>query len=203
MIPIPVIQRAIAIHNCAAEKGVDTGSVGGVLIRVVSRTVTICATDGKLLIEERHSIQNREKEDMDVVIRPSSVLALSGLIKGRPKEQSVALSLSAVEGSPWCAFAEIGNSQSKLEISGISFPSYEMYFNDEKYPRPLASTDGRIPDWGLELKYLSELYKCWKQTPVRFSFRRGIVITPLKDDDDGVRRRALLMPISLPQSGIV
>jgi len=158
------------------------------------------ATDGKLLIEERWTLDAGNLEDREVNLGQAAVDTLKGWLK--MVDKSIGKRPSATIEVHWdgkvATFKACG-----LPVGDCPLRAVEGYF--PRYDHALRPTDAptKCDRLGFNLDYFARVAECWKEkrqdaVAVEMIHYRGTVLRRMRLPVGCQSMLALIMPISLP-----
>lgn len=203
-----VASRIVALHDAASDADSYSPVLSGVCLRSApisgdtgnGDALIIVATDGKLLMEERWTLDAGTLQDGEAILPADGIHTLSLWMK----------SLKAVLGKrPSCTMeCTIAGRMATFRVPGLmigecavrlvegSFPNYLHALN----PADKPATPDRI---GYNLAYFAAVAKAWKRpkldiTSVEAKHYRGTVLRLLRLPIGCQSALALIMDITLP-----
>lgn len=196
--------RIVAIHAAASDRERTSPILAGVCLRTIAtdegRALVIVATDGKLLIEERWTLDAGHLEDGEINLGPDAVAMLKAWLK--MVDKSLGKRPSATIEMHWdgkvATFKGCG-----LPVGDCPLRAMEGCF--PRYDPALRPTDEptKCDRLGFNLDYFARVAECWKEkrqdaVAVEMIHYRGTVLRRMRLPVGCQSMLALVMPISLP-----
>lgn len=186
IIPYSILTRVVAVHTAAAERKRLLPVLGGCLFRVEGGQLAIVATDGKILVEEVYPLP--DVPGMSIIFAASAIKPLAQFLKVPIKARRDA---ELILDNGKVSVALHGAVIPVNTVHG-TFPPYDVFTP--------AHNNAKVTDYpsrvGIDTRYLARLDDLWGEAVVLDLRYRGMVFTPLYQT--GAKRRALIMPVTLP-----
>ncbi len=190
------LARMVAVHRAAHDGDRCSAVLPSLSVVSNGKLLTICATDGKLLIEESFELTNHSEDAFAILLSPDTMKALAAWLKSAPKLNKAKVGgwvvTITVEGRN-VTLTGWGSSMTCKTVEG-TFPNYAQAFTFNE------SAPGQVPrqceKYGINLEYLAQLSQCWGIRGVVVHHGRGLIFSPLNPGTH--KQRALIMPISIP-----
>lgn len=200
--------RIVAIHEAASDADRSSAILSGVCLRSAAiatdasngHEMVIVATDGKLLVEERWSLDAGSLDDGEINLGSLAVDAmkawLKSIHKALGKRKSATLELSWDGKVATLSVPGLTHGPCVMRATEGSFPRYDHALRGTDKPTPTE----RI---GYNLQYFAQVAKAWK-TPghdavvVEATHYRGTVLRRMRLPIGCTSALALVMPVSLP-----
>lgn len=199
-----VVARIVAIHEAASDSDHSSPVLSGVCLRSAAtdtgHALIVVATDGKLLLEERWTLDAGTLQDGEAILPADGIHALALWLKA----------LKAALGKrPSCTIdCTIANRIAQFRVPGLMFGSCDVRLVEGSFPNYMhalnptdkPSTPDRI---GYNLAYFAAVAKAWRRpkidsVAVEVKHYRGTVLRLLCLPIGCQSALALIMPITLP-----
>jgi hypothetical protein len=215
--------RIHSIGVCAADRERASVQLAGVFVKYTPQdyhdpaapspaTLTICATDGKILVEEVHTVvAEGEPDPWELTISPEGWTSLKAWCK--PHLGTKAKGPREVYLEPeWLTSTDAKTGAVEkfkvkgVKCSGLGGVNITLPYIDGCFPAygkaleiPFGTPDTTVRRHGINAEYVGRLAVLWSDPYVSIDICRGWIIAPLKRPDAGGDCRALIMPISMPR----
>ena len=183
-----ILADMLAVHKAAHDKERRRPTLQCLSVQLTDAGILRwSATDGKFLASHELRTETTPAGTWDLCVPPGAVKQLAPFAKHTTKhDPTISLSYDQED----CTLTvSLAGRQAVLSCADAIFPNILNAFDNNH--------NGSATRLGVNPVHLAALGALYDGALV-FEFGRGILVTPLNEPDDGIRRRALVMPIRLP-----